>query len=229
MTKKITVSEITSVALRSQVYEEAFPEYYELSNIIENNLWHDNQSVLNHVIGVFAGLEKLLKFENIADDKKKFAEEYLTQVIGSKTRLDILKVATLLHDIAKNDTLVKRANGTADCPGHELIGAARVGNFSDRFDLDDRDEEYVERVVRYHGLISQILGLIIANGNKEVYLQIFMETVGDVALELVLLMHADLLGSDLESGDKQEYDERIKILVWMFDQLSDTIHSNNMA
>lgn len=212
---KINVKTITARALKSREYVDVFPEYYELANVTENGLWHDNQNVLDHVIAVFAGLEKVLVFDGMASSQKSFIEIYLSEVIGTKTRREILMVATLLHDIAKVDTLVKRPDGIANCPGHELIGAARVKNFSERFDLSKKDEDYVERIVRYHGFISEILGAILVTGATEKYLHLFKETVGDVALELVLLMHADLLGSDLARTDKKAYDDRIQILDWM--------------
>ena len=75
--------------------------------------------------------------------------KYLSEVIGNQTRQNILKVATLLHDIAKTDVLVKRPDGTAGCPGHELIAAGRVRNFAKRFSLNSKAELYVERIVRY--------------------------------------------------------------------------------
>jgi len=214
---KINVQTITAHALKSCEYADVFPEYYELANVIENGQWHDNQNVLDHVIAVFAGLEKVLEFDGDerASSQKNFVETYLSKSIGTKTRREILKVATLLHDIAKVDTLVKRPDGTANCPGHELIGAARVKNFAERFDLSKNDEEYVERIVRYHGFISEMLGAILATGATEKYLRLFKETVGDVALELVLLMHADLLGSDLARTDKKAFDDRIQVLDWM--------------
>ena len=135
------------------------------------------------------------------------------------SRKEVLIVATLLHDIAKTETLVKSPDGTARCPGHELIGAGMVGKFTERFGLGKQDEEYVERIVRYHGLISDFLTLIISNGKRERYLEIFRETVGDVGIELVILMKADLLGSDLEKGNKKGYDDRMVILSFMLDNL----------
>lgn len=69
--------------------------------------------------------------------------------------------------------------------------------------------------MRYHGFTAQLLDLILANGDKEKYLNIFKETVDDISLELLLLMHADLLGSDLEINDKQAFDDRIKLIQWL--------------
>ena len=215
MNQLFTISEITSQKLKDKVYLEQFPEYYQLETIEENSIWHDHQNVLDHVIGVYEGLEKVLAFESLSAEQKLSVNKYLQQQIGNHSRLALLKVATLLHDIAKVDTLVIDANGTARCPGHELIAAGRVKKFTERFHLNARDEEYVERMVRYHGLISEFLNLIIANGQKEKYLQLYQETVGDVSLDLILLMKADLMGSDLQKADPQGHKNRMEILDWM--------------
>ncbi len=215
----IDISQVTSKALKEKKYLKSFPEYYRLVKVIENNLWHNNQNVLDHVIGVFRGLETVLQFKDLDLTRKKLAEDYLSQAIDQRTRKEILFTATLLHDIAKNETLVKQPDGTSGCPGHELIAAARVKKFSARFKLSKKDEDYVERIVRYHGFISEILNLIIANGNNKIYLKIFQETAGDVAIELVLLMHADLLGSDLKKNNSKAYTDRITTLAWMLGEL----------
>jgi UTP:GlnB (protein PII) uridylyltransferase len=215
----IDLIKLSSQDLESRKYQDLIPEYYELEKVVENSVWHNHQNVLDHVIGVFKGLETVLKFEDQTLDQKNFLEQYLSQTLGKRTRGEILIVGALLHDIAKNDTLVKHSDGTAGCPAHELIGAGRVRRFSQRFNLNSQDEIYAERIVRFHGFISEILNLILSNGEKTKYLQIFTETVGDVAIELNLLMHADLLGSNLNTGDPQAYQERIKLLNWMLEQL----------
>lgn len=215
----IQISKITSKSLKDKEYLESFPEYYELASVTENSLWHINQNVLDHVIDVYAGLEKVLVSDESKFEKQTKLTTYLSQVIGNQSRQHILKVATLLHDIAKTDVLVVWPDGTAGCPGHELIAARRVKDFANRFNLDPQAESYVERIVRYHGFISEILNLMIANKNKEKYLKIFKDTVDDVAIELTLLMQADLLGSDLEKSDKSGYDQRMRLLVWMRAQL----------
>lgn len=215
----IDISQVTSKSLRDKVYLSSFPEYYKLASVTENSLWHNNQNVLDHVIAVYAGLETVLGFNDLKISQKDVLKKYLSETIGNQTRQSILKVATLLHDIAKTDVLVKKPDGTAGCPGHDLISAGRVKNFAERFDLDIKAESNVERIVRYHGFISEILNLMISNQDKEKYFRIFNETVGDVAIELTLLMHADLLGSDLEKGDKNRYDNRIILLEWMLQTL----------
>lgn len=215
----IDISQVTSASLKDKKYLASFPEYYALASVTENSLWHSNQNVLDHVIGVYAGLETVLKFDELKLKQKDELKKYLSQIVGNQPRQNIIRVATLLHDIAKTDVLVKRPDGTAGCPGHELIAAGRVKTFAERFNLDTKAESYVERIVRYHGFISEILNLMIANQNKDKYFQILKETVGDVVVELTLLMHADLLGCDLEKGDKKGYDDRIALLDWMLKSL----------
>ncbi len=210
---KIDISSITVESLRKKEYSDAFPEYYELAAVTENNLWHDHQNVLEHVISVF---EELLKYLSRTQGA---LERYLSEFIGNKSRKDILIIATLLHDIAKIDTFIEKPDGTTQSPGHELAAASRVKRFSERFDLNKKDEECVERIVRYHGFINDVLSLIIANRDRQKYFEIFKETVGDVAIELTLLMYADLLGSDLERRDKKSYDNRMDALLWVRDKM----------
>jgi len=217
--KRIVISSISSKSLRSKNYIDIFPEYYNLAKVTENNLWHNNQKVFDHVISVFEGLETVFRFDNLSKKQSTSLKKYLSEKIGGGTRKKILIVATLLHDIAKIDTYIKKSDGTSSCPGHELISAGRVKNFAERFDLDIKAESNVERIVRYHDFISEILNLMIANQDKEKYFRIFNETVNDVAIELTLLMHADLLGCDLEKGDKKGYDDRITLLEWMLQML----------
>ena len=186
---------------------------------MENNPWHDHQTVLDHVIKVYAALEQLLKFEESVESQKAALHKYFSHTVGNHSRKEIVCAAALLHDIAKIDTLVTTTDGSSYCPGHELIGASRVRKFSERLALDAIAAEYVERIVRYHGFISEILNYILMYGNKQKYFELFSETVGDVALELVLHMQADIQGCDLEMLDKTGFVQRIDLLEWMLDQL----------
>ena len=217
--KSIDINSINSKFLKEKKYLKIFPEYYDLAKVSENGLWHDNQNVLDHVIGVFKGLEVVLMFKGLNAHDENILRKYLSEIVGKRTRKELLIVSTLLHDIAKTDTLIRLPDGTAGCPGHELIAAGRVKNFSDRFGFNKKDEEYVERIVRYHGLISDFLSLIIAKGSKEKYLKMFRGTVEDVAIELVLFMRSDLHGSDLDKNDMKAFDDRVAILSWMLKKL----------
>jgi UTP:GlnB (protein PII) uridylyltransferase len=215
---QIKISEVTSQKLRNREYEDVLPEYYLLENFVENNLWHDHQSVLDHVIAVYAGLEKVLEFEDLSDEEKEKIILYLNKKDNSHTRLELMKIASLLHDIAKSKVMIE-IDGRVSCPGHELVGASMVKDFAERFGLNKEEESLVERMVRYHGLIAEMLNYIVITKDKEKYLKVFVDAVGDISLELVLMMHSDILGSDLEKQSKKDFDDRIEILIWMNKQL----------
>jgi hypothetical protein len=211
----IDIREITSKDLREKKYTAEFPEYYALGKVIENNPWHSQQNVLNHVIKVFEGLEYVLTFKSLNQKTVQYLSKYLDEKIGNKSRGDILKIATLLHDIAKIDTLITDVDGTTRCPCHDLVASVKVHLFSQRFDMDRESSTYVERTVLYHQFISDILNFIVLTGEKKKYIEIFHETVGDVDIELILLMNADILGSDLKKLDRKAFEERMDILSWM--------------
>ncbi|MBP7774454.1 HD domain-containing protein [Candidatus Woesebacteria bacterium] len=219
MNSQINLLTLTAASLKEKRYLAELPEYYALESVVENNPWHDHQNVLDHVIKVYAAIEQLLKFEERADSQKTFLHSYFSRTIGNHSKKEILCGAALLHDIAKIDTLVTTVDGNSYCPGHELIGASRVHKFSERLGLDAVSTGYVEKIVRYHGFISEILNYILTYGNKQKYFELFSETVGNVALELVLHLQADIHGCDLERLDKTGFDQRIEILDWMLDQL----------
>ncbi len=216
---RIIISSVTSKSLRDKKYIDVFPEYYELSKVSENNLWHNKQNVLEHVIKVFEGLEKILLFESLSKVKSTMLNKYLSEEIGGFTREDILKIATLLHDIAIADMIIKFPDGTIISPSHEIISASRITKYSERFGLNNISQAYTERIVRNHGIISDLLTYIENNENRDKYLSILRETVGDVDIELVLLMLSDDLGSDLKKNDPSLFKKRKSILYWMLGKL----------
>ncbi len=217
--QKINILSITPKDLKAKKYLDIIPEYYKLSEITENNLWHSNQNVLDHVIAVFASLKEVLKFRKLGALQKKTVEVYLSQTLGTKSRKEILTIATLLHDIAKIETFVKNADGTTNCPSHELAGAKKVKLFSSRFGLNKIDEKYVERIIKHHGYVSEILKLQISTGEKVKYLKEFKDKVKDVAIELLLLLKADVLGCDLEKNDKDLFSKYMSHIKWMLNEL----------
>lgn len=212
---KINILDITAQKLIKGSYQKELPEFYNLKNYIENSLWHLNQSVFDHVVAVYS------KAENIISNKSNNIDNYLSKHLGNQTRKAIYLLSVLLHDNAKDVTLVMSETGIAGCPGHELIGATRVWDYQARFKFDSDAMEAVERIVRYHGLISEVINQSLVTHETKKYFRLLQETVGNVLGELILLMYADLLGSDLEKSDKKAFDERIKVLntflKWFFD------------
>ncbi len=231
----IAINTVTVSKLKSGALKDSFPEYYQLASVVENNPWHKNQNAFDHVVKVYSHLLETLKLHFLNKDEQEWVLRYIANSPSRKSnskatysRKDLLLIATLLHDIAKKHTSVTNPDGSAYCPGHELIGASQVSNFSSRFGLHKNDEIHVEKIVRYHGLISEFLNLIIANGKLDFYLQLFVDTVKNTEIELLLLMYADLHGCDLEQLNKQAFNARKKIIISLLKKIIGT-HSQTKS
>ena len=197
----IKVSAISIKKLRNREFQNELPELYELENFIENNAWHNNDSVFNHTLAVLDELEKLLK--NINNKKINF---YLDQKVDGHTKRELLFLGALFHDIGKSDTLVKNGNSTS-CPKHEKIGSEKVKSILDRFNLSDREKAIVVNIVKYHGEIPSILD---PNNDKvDEQLDKFKSEHHDIFTELILLAMADTLGSQLKDNNPDNFKFRI--------------------
>ncbi len=202
----LKISEISSESLKDGMFIREFPEFYALQGVVEHGSWHEHQDVFEHCIAVYAALEEQLAFKTVPAKNKVAALRFLGEVVGQKSRLENLKVATLLHDIAKPHTLIAAENGTAHCPGHEHIAAGMVHKFADVFDLDVADTSYVKNLVLHHGFISAIVAQAVAKPDKATFFwDMFVESVGSGAYELAIFMQADLQGSDLQKNDSMAF------------------------
>jgi hypothetical protein len=48
----LKISDITIEKIKNDEFIKELPELYELKNVIENNLWHTNDSTFNHTLTV---------------------------------------------------------------------------------------------------------------------------------------------------------------------------------
>jgi len=196
----LKVSAINIEKLRQNQFQNELPEFFELKNYVENNSWHNNDSVFNHTLTVLEELEKLLK--NINNK----INSYLHQKIDNYTKRDLLFLGTLFHDIAKSDTFEK-TNDSTTCKNHEELGAKKVSKILKRFDLSEREKVIVIKIVKYHGKIN----IILDPNNKKLEEQYrrFKTERHDIFMELILLAMADTLGSQLKDNKPEEFKFRI--------------------
>lgn len=202
----INIHGLTSERLKSGAFKDTLPEYYNLAVAVENNSWHKDQNVFDHCISVLAALEKILEQQR---KDQPWLQAFLNQTHGKYTRQQLLIIATVLHDIAKPQTLIINADGSTSCPGHERIGSCRVPDFSERFTLDKRGEQQIRHIVRDHDFPSTIVSLIRARGNVHLYCRYLREFAPYTYTELLLLEQADMLGCNAAPHDEVEH--RIKI------------------
>lgn len=216
----IEINRLTAQALESGTFEQELPEFYALKTVTENGAWHINQNVFTHVIKVIRGLEHFLSEPPLTESDRQLLANYLAEKIDTKSREDLLIIATLLHDIAKTKTLTTEGE-RAFCPNHEAEGAEMVADFKERFNLFENEYVFVEQVVRNHGKIHDILTELLPLQITEA-LPLFKQKTSELEnyrIELLVLIYADVTGSDFEATDSVEYNQRLSIVAQLITAL----------
>lgn len=118
-------------------------------------------------------------------------ESHLDEPLGDgATRREALKLAALLHDVAKPETRTIEA-GRVRFLGHDLLGAERVRVVSGRLRLSGRLAAVLERLVRHH--LRPMHLAMVGEVTRRARFRLFRD-LGDDALDLLLLALADTSG-----------------------------------
>jgi len=220
---KIDISILTEGNIKSGRLIKIIPELYELKKIIENNPWHNKESVFGHTLSVLENLEKIIRKSN------EGTKQALNKIVDKNSRKRLLFSAALLHDIGKKETITDLGIGTRGCPGHEKKGGKRAEKILKRFDLSQKEFKIITDIVRNHGVIHDIVGLgsndFLKDITKEKSLthvvvrledKNFQKEYGNfkkkfskIYLELILLAFADTIGSYLKKTKPAEFNHRI--------------------
>lgn len=112
---------------------------------------------------------------------------------GDLTRREALKLAALLHDVAKPETRSVDPDGRVRFTGHDRIGAERVRGIAGRLRWPGRAAEVLERLVRQH-LRPMHLGMLESVSRRARYR--FFRDLGAEVSDLVCLVIADAAGTD---------------------------------
>ncbi len=195
--EKIKLSEFTIEKIKNREFEKVTPELYELEKVIQNNPWHDNDSVFNHTLSVVTELSNLLE---IVGAKIK---EHLNIKIKNYSGKDALILAAVFHDIGKKEALKNTLY-----LDHEKIGAEKLKNILPKFDLMEKEKELVTKIVRNHDFIHTISRL----EDADIQWPEFKKRNPDIFIELALLAKADLLGGQLKNNMPEEFDFRIDFI-----------------
>lgn len=185
--------------------KELIPEFYELKDVIENTNdgWHDNESAFEHTLLVMTALEKL--FLKASGRLKKT----LNQKIDTNTRRILLKVAAIFHDIAKKETIIKDENGFTSCPGHAEMGAKKTEKILERFDLSEKEKQFVSDIIAGH----MYLHLLLIPDNSASFQKDFTSMknrfLNYIYPELILLDYADTIDAGIRKTRPKEFRYRI--------------------
>jgi len=198
--------------------ENLVPEIYELKNVIENaEGWHDDESTFDHTLKVMQALEKI--FLTVSGRINGKLKKTLNQKIDSNTRKILLKTSAVLHDIAKKETITKDINGFTECPGHAELGARKARKILDRFNLSEREKQFVCDIIANHMHFHFIIAPDNLNFQKE-FVAIKNKFLDYIYPELILLGYADTVDTGMRKTNPKEFRHRIDFYKREIEKLS---------
>lgn len=165
-----------------------FPEILTLRGV-DQGLYH-HLDVWGHSLETLMQLEKLLRTlsRRIPSVYVHKINTYLKEeVICKHSRLWLLKLACLFHDIGKPKTRLEAKDGKIHFYTHEKVGAAMVVHISRRLKLACKEINMLKAMVLYHLRAGQLVNRIPTEKAK---FRFFRDTKDD-AVSILLLTVAD--------------------------------------
>ena len=145
----------------------------------------------------------------VAPWSAKLAQHFDSEVSSGSTRGILLKLAALLHDIAKPQTKTIEANGRIRFLGHAQEGAVMAVNILERLRFSNKEVKLVEIMVRHHLRPAQMSH----NGlpTRRAIYRYFRDT-GEAGIDTLFLSLADHLatrGPQLEMAQWQKHTQLV--------------------
>jgi poly(A) polymerase len=172
--------------------KEIFPEIEPMKEVGECK-YH----VLNcydHSIYVLKTLERILYSEDFLERHiQGYNREHLYEVIeGDITRIQLLKLGALFHDVGKPSARKVDETGRVRFKGHEVIGADIIVDIGKRLGLGDKSIKILYNYVRYH-----MWPLYLYKHNdmsSENLFKMFNETKNE-SVDIALIGYADIVAT----------------------------------
>jgi poly(A) polymerase len=147
------------------------------------------------------------------------AQHFAQQVSSGSTRRSLLKLAALLHDVAKPQTKAIGEDGRTHFLGHAKLGAALAVDILERLRFSGKEVKLVEVMIRYHLRPGQ-MGQGELPTHRAIYR--YFRDSGEAGIDILFLSLADHLatrGPCLDLNGWQEHTHLVKyVLAQHFEQ-----------
>ncbi|MFH1092648.1 MAG: HDIG domain-containing metalloprotein [Candidatus Omnitrophota bacterium] len=170
------------------ILQVIFPEISQLLGLDQGEFHH--LDAWGHSLQTLAELEKLLAVleKRIFKKYARCVHKYLNEKISAtRSRLWLLKLACIFHDIGKPATRFKEPDGKMHFYTHEKEGANIIKNIGYRVKLSVREIGVLKSLVRYHMRAGQIVNTV---PSKRAKFRFFRDA-GENAVLILLLTIAD--------------------------------------
>ncbi|MBF0511904.1 MAG: HD domain-containing protein [Candidatus Omnitrophica bacterium] len=199
------LSEMDKIGLLPQV----IPQIMVMYKVPQGGYHH--LDVWEHSLETVAQLEKMTPLLEKAPQRK----EYLAQALGGgHTRLSLLKMAALLHDIGKPETM-RQEKEKKSFHGHEHVGESIVRQIAKQLKLSVKERYFLEDAVRMH-LRPGYLSNFKRPGPRAVFR--YFRDAGDEAASLAVLALADQAATRGPLTTKAKHAHHAKICQMLIDK-----------
>lgn len=164
------------------VLNKIIPEI-EIMRAVKQGPYH-HLDVWAHSLEALAQLEQLLC--QLKSDKK--IQDYLScEITPGRTRRSLIKLAAVLHDVGKPETLVEK-DGRTIFHGHERVGRDYVKVIAERLKLSNSEKDALGKIVFWHlrpGYLADVKAI-----TERAIFRFFRDT-GNESVSILLLSIAD--------------------------------------
>ena len=169
------------------IFDVIFPEVIPARGCTQNayhhkDVWEHSQLVmenceyiLNHLTEFFGDLSQAVAHN-----------------LGENTRVPLLKLSSLLHDVGKPATrAVNQTTGRITFYGHDEVGSVTIASMAERLKMSNRDRNFMRLLVSQH---LHVLSLSAPSVKPQTLLRWFRQLKDD-AIPVIILGMADIKGT----------------------------------
>jgi poly(A) polymerase len=173
--------------------------------------------VFNHSVQSVATLERLFdkttgaKMLGLAPHLLPHIGDFGEEISPGLTRGGLVKLAILLHDIAKPQTKTLESDGRAHFFGHPTQGAEAAGDIMQRLRFSNREIKMVQTMIESHLRLWQMgEGL----PTRRAIYRYFRDTA-DVSVDIMFLTLADFLATQGPRLDTAEWERHCRLMEYV--------------
>ncbi len=176
--------------------------------------------VFNHSVQSVATLERLLDKTTVpellilAPHLVPHIGDFAEEISPGLTRAGLVKVAALLHDIAKPQTKTLEPDGRAHFFGHPTQGAEVAGNIFQRLRFSNKEVKMVQKMIESHLRLWQMGGDL---PTRRAIYRYFRDTA-DVSIDIMFLTLADFLATQGPKLDIAEWERHCRMMEYVLAQ-----------
>jgi poly(A) polymerase len=145
----------------------------------------------------------------------RLAEHFRLPVSSGSTRASLLKLAALLHDVAKPETRIIEADGRMRFLGHPQMGAERATEILGRLKFSNKEIRLVATLIEHHLRPTQMSQTGLPTP-RAIY-RYFRDT-GEAGVDILFLSLADHLATRGPTLDRENWRVHTQIVHFVLDR-----------